>query len=70
MKARGYYSMTVNEMKRLKEWLEALGIPPKIILRCIDYLATGDTVHLPKTAKHKIKIKNKGLSAKRGTLNR
>lgn len=51
--------MTVNEMKRLKEWLEALGIPPKLILKCIDYIATGDTVHLIRKPKHKPKERKK-----------
>lgn len=51
--------MTANEAKRLKEWLEALGIPPKLILKCIDYIATGDTVHLIRKPKYKPKERKK-----------
>ena len=62
--------MHATDTKRLNDWLLAKGCTPLEAIKCNAYIATGDTVHLPKTVKHKIKIKKKSLSAKLGTLNR
>lgn len=51
--------MTANETKRLNEWLIAIGITPTQALKCIDYIATGDTVHIIRKPKNKPKERKK-----------